>query len=142
MSLADRLAAWNAFLNGSSAILLFSGWMAIRAKRVQLHRRLMGTAFAVSVLFLISYLTRFYLSGAHRYPGGGWLKTLYLSILLTHTTLAATVPVLAIRSIYLALKNRIPAHRKIVRWTLPIWMYVSVTGVVIYFMLYHALGVI
>src|SRR5262249_34361083 len=140
MSLADRLAALNAFLNGTSAILLFLGWRAIRAKRVRRHRRLMVSAFVVSSLFLISYLTRFYLSGAHRYPGAGGIKTLYLSILLTHTALAVTVPVLAIRSIYLAQKNRILAHKKIARITLPIWMYVSVTGVVIYLMLYHALG--
>ena len=97
----------------------------------------MGSAFVVSILFLISYLTRFYLTGAHRYPGSGPMKTLYLSILLTHTVLAVTVPFLATRTIYLAMKNRIASHRKIARFTLPIWMYVSVTGVVIYFMLYH-----
>ena len=135
--LGSSLAALNAFLNGSAGILLFAGWLCVRAKNITWHRRFMASAFVVSIIFLISYLTRFYLSGAHRYPGSGGMKTLYLSILFTHTVLAATVPFLAIRTIYLALKNRISSHRKIAKVTLPIWMYVSVTGVVIYFMLYR-----
>ena len=137
MSFGDNLASLNAVLNGLSAILLFFGWRAVKAKNILRHRAFMGSAFVVSILFLISYLTRFYLTGAHRYPGSGPMKTLYLSILLTHTVLAVTVPFLATRTIYLAMKNRIASHRKIARFTLPIWMYVSVTGVVIYFMLYH-----
>ncbi len=137
MQLGDRLAALNAFLNGLAFVLLTLGWLAIRQKNISRHRKLMGSAFVVSVLFLVSYLTRFYLTGTHRYPGLGFMKTLYLSILFTHTVLAATVPFLAIRSIYLGLKNRIEAHRKIAKLTLPIWMYVSATGVLIYFMLYR-----
>ena len=132
----DRLAAVNATLNATTFLLLMLGFVSIKQRRVERHRRCMGTAFVLSVLFLISYLTRFYLTGAHRYPGTGSLRTLYFSILGTHTILAATVPILAIRTIYLALKGRFAAHRKIARWTLPIWMYVSSTGVVIYFMLY------
>ncbi len=138
MEWGDRLAALNATLNGSAFLLLFFGWQAIRKKNIKVHRALMGSALVVSTLFLISYLTRFYLTGTHRYPGTGFLRTLYLSILATHTLLAATVPVLAIRTVYLAMKKRYAAHVRIARWTLPIWMYVSVTGVVIYFMLYGA----
>lgn len=137
MSLGDRLAALNAILNGSAAVLLFLGWLSVRSGKISRHRAFMGAAFVVSGLFLISYLTRFYLTGTHRYPGTGLMRTLYLSILLTHTVLAATVPFLAIRTIYLAIKNRIAAHRKIAKITWPIWMYVSVTGVLIYFMLYR-----
>jgi putative membrane protein len=139
MKLGDSLAALNAILNGLAFILLFSGWRAIRAKKIQIHRKLMGSAFAISILFLISYLTRLYLTGTHRYPGTGAMRTLYLCILLTHTLLAVTVPFLAGRTIYLALKGRIEKHRKIARITLPIWMYVSATGVVIYLMLYRKL---
>lgn len=131
------LASLNGCLNGLAFLLLFFGWRAIRAEKVALHKKLMGSAFLVSVLFLISYLTRLYLTGTHRYPGTGWARTLYLSILFTHIVLAAAVPFLAIRTIYLALKNRIPSHKKIAKWTLPIWMVVSITGVVIYLMLYH-----
>jgi len=137
MSWGDRLAALNATLNATAAILLFLGWRAVRAGKVARHRAFMGSAFLVSALFLVSYLTRFYLTGTHRYPGTGAMRTLYLSVLLTHTVLAAAVPFLAIRTIYLALKDRVAAHRKIARVTLPVWMYVSVTGVLIYFMLYH-----
>lgn len=137
MSIGEKLAALNASLNGTVFVLLVSGFIAIRAKKISLHRFLMGTAFVISVIFLISYLTRIYLTGTHHYPGSGILKTLYLSILLTHTVLAATVPFLAIRTIYLALQNRLVAHRKIAKITLPIWMYVSSTGVLIYFMLYR-----
>jgi len=140
MNWGNQLAALNAILNGTAFILLLAGWQAIRARKVNLHRKLMGTAFVVSALFLISYLTRFYLTGTHRYPGTGFGRNLYLSILFTHTLLAATVPFLAIRTIYLALKNRLDSHRRLARWTLPIWMYVSATGVLIYFMLYRWSG--
>ncbi len=138
MEWGDRLAALNATLNGTAFVLLLLGWLAIRQKNIQWHRNFMAGALTVSTLFLISYLTRFYFTGTHRYPGTGFLRTLYLSILTTHTLLAAAVPVLAIRTVYLALKKRYAAHVRIARWTLPIWMYVSVTGVVIYFMLYKA----
>lgn len=137
MNIGFFLASLNATLNGTAFLLLLLGYQAIRAKNVPRHKVLMGLAFATSCLFLISYLTRFYLTGTHRYPGDGWMRTLYLAILITHTSLAAIVPFLAIRTIYLAVKNRITAHRRLARWTLPIWMYVSFTGVVIYFMLYH-----
>ncbi len=88
-------------------------------------------------LFLISYLIRYALTGVHRYPGTGWDRTIYLAILGTHTPLAAMVPFLAVRTLYLAIKKRFDSHRKWARVTFPIWLYVSVTGVVIYFMLYR-----
>ncbi len=137
MNWGNTLAGVNATLNGLCFILLFLGWRFIKSKNIRWHRNMMGTAFAVSVIFLISYLTRFYLTGVHRYSGTGLMKQVYLTILLTHTVLAATVPFLAIRTLYLALKNRIEAHKKIAKITLPIWMYVSVTGVIVYLMLYH-----
>jgi len=137
MTFGDKLAALNGMLNGLAFILLCLGFFAIKQKKIAVHRALMGSAFLVSVVFLISYLTRFYLTGVHRYPGSGFLKSLYLTILTTHTLLAATVPFLAARTLYLALKNRISSHRRIAKVTLPIWMYVSATGVLIYFMLYR-----
>lgn len=134
--LGPTLAALNATLNGLSAVFLLTGLIAIKNKRVDIHRRCMVTAFVLSVIFLVSYLTRFYLTGVHRYPGTGWTKTLYLTILSTHTSLAAVTPFLAIRTLYLAARGRFEAHKKIARITWPIWMYVSVTGVVVYGMLY------
>jgi putative membrane protein len=101
---------------------------------------MMGSAFAVSILFLISYLTRVYLTGTHRYPGSGMWKAIYLAVLMSHMLLAAATPPLAIRTVYLAARRRFAAHKKIVRFTLPIWMYVSVTGVVVYVLLYHPPG--
>lgn len=135
--MATFLPHLNAFLNAISAILLTTAWFAIRQKKVARHRACMVSAFGCSILFLISYLIRFYLTGTHRYPGTGWDRTLYLTILLTHMPLAALVPPLAIRSMYLAVKKRFVTHRQWARVTLPIWLYVSVTGVVIYWMLYH-----
>lgn len=137
MNWGNTLAGLNACLNGLAFLLLFIGWRAIRSKNVGVHKKCMGSAFIVSTVFLISYLTRFYLTGVHRYPGTGVAKTIYLSILTSHTFLAALVPFLAIRTIYLALKKRYPQHKKIARITLPIWMYVSLTGVVVYWMLYR-----
>ena len=137
MSVAEALPTVNAFLNGTSAALLFVGWRAIHQKRIALHRFCMQAAFVTSAIFLVCYLTRFYLTGAHHFPGGGWLKILYLSILFSHMVLAvATVP-LVLRTLYLARASRFVEHRKIARFTFPVWMYVSVTGVVVYVMLYH-----
>jgi putative membrane protein len=132
-----RLAAVNAGLNGLAFLLLCAGFAAIRKKRKEAHRSLMLAAFATSVLFLVSYLARFYLTGVHRFPGEGALKTFYLWVLGSHTILAAATPILALRTLYLAAKGRFEAHRKIARVTLPIWMYVSVTGVLVYVLLYH-----
>jgi len=137
LAFADVLPSVNATLNATSAVLLFVGYRAIRAKRIARHRMAMQAAFVTSAVFLVSYLTRFYLTGAHRFPGGGWLKIAYFTILFSHMVLAvATVP-LVLRTLYLARAARFVEHRKIARITFPIWMYVSVTGVIVYVMLYH-----
>ncbi len=136
------LPAVNATLNATAAGLLTTGFVLIRSGRKLAHRRVMLTAFMVSVLFLISYLTYHWYLVAHNegvlhYPHTGAIRSVYLSILFTHTVLAATVPVLAIIALRRALKGKFDRHRAIARWTLPIWLYVSVTGVVVYLMLYQ-----
>jgi putative membrane protein len=138
VELGEALALANACMNGTAAACIVAGWLAIRARHRELHRNLMLAAFAVSSLFLVSYLARVALTGTHHYPGHGPLKAIYLAVLLTHMTLAVATPPLVIRALFLALRNRIAEHRRIVRFTLPIWLYVSVTGVVVYAMLYHA----
>ena len=141
MSFADTLGnilpSVNAALNSTSALLLGAGFYFIKRQRIDAHRRCMMSAFVVSGLFLVCYLTRFALTGTHRFPGTGLAKLLYLSILFSHMALAAVTPVLAIRAIFLARARRIAEHRRLVRYAWPIWMYVSVTGVVVYAMLYH-----
>ena len=131
------LPALNATLNGTSAVLLTTGYVLIRNGRKDAHRAVMLTAFGVSIAFLISYLIYHSQVGSVRYPHEGVLRTIYLTILATHTVLAATVPVLAILTLRRALKGEFQRHRKLARWTLPIWLYVSVTGVVVYLMLYQ-----
>jgi putative membrane protein len=138
--LGSTLAAINACLNGTAALLLAAGWLAIRAGNRRLHGWLMGSALTVSAVFLISYLLRVYVSGTHRYPGSGGWKVFYLAVLGSHMLLAIVTPPLAIRSVYLAVKQRLAEHRRLVKYTLPIWMYVSVTGVVVYVLLYHPPG--
>jgi putative membrane protein len=128
--------ALNALLNATSAVLLGVGFWAIKRRRLELHKRCMLGAFAASTLFLASYLARFYLSGTHRYPGDGWDEALYLVILFSHMLLAAAVVPMILRSIYLGLADRREHHRRIARWTWPLWIYVSVTGIVVYLMLY------
>lgn len=133
--------AVNATLNGTSAVLLATGYGFIRQGRVAAHRAMMISAFTTSVVFLICYLTYHYIvvargEGVVHYPHSGALKSIYLTILFTHTVLAAAVPILAIITLRRALKGNFVRHRAIARWTLPIWLYVSVTGVVVYLMLY------
>lgn len=130
------LPAVNATLNATAAILLTWGYRLIRAGRREAHRRVMLTAFTVSVLFLISYLIYHAQVGSVSFQKTGLIRGVYLTILGTHTVLAATVPFLAVVTLRRGLKNRIDAHRRLARWTLPIWLYVSVTGVVVYLMLY------
>jgi uncharacterized membrane protein YozB (DUF420 family) len=119
-----------------SFVLLCLGYLYIRAGRREAHRRCMLAAFAASVLFLTSYLVYHAQAGSVPYQGTGAVRTFYLTILLTHIVLAAVVPVLALVTLSRALAGRFDRHRKIARWTLPIWLYVSITGVVIYVMLY------
>jgi len=127
----------NATLNALSAVFLLLGYQSIRARRIRRHRALMISAFATSSVFLVSYLAYHAHAGVNRFPGTGLARGLYLSILTSHTLLAAAVPVLAIVTLSFALRRRFRSHRRIARWTWPIWMYVSVTGVVIYWMLYR-----
>lgn len=127
----------NAFLNGTSAVLLVIAYVMIRQQKREAHKKVMISAFATSAIFLISYLTYHFKAGITTFPYEGDLKTLYLTILFTHTVLAVTVPFLAVISMRRGLAGKFPAHKAIARWTLPIWLYVSVTGVVVYLMLYH-----
>jgi protein SCO1/2/putative membrane protein len=131
------LPSVNAVLNATAAVLLIWGYTLIRRRRFAQHRKVMQAAFVVSCLFLVCYLVYHYQVGSVRFPKTGVLKTIYLSILGTHTILAAAVPVLAIITLRRGLSARYDKHRRIARWTLPIWLYVSVTGVVVYLMLYH-----
>ena len=131
------LPALNATLNGTAAVLLTCGWLLIRRRRVAAHRAVMITAFCVSVAFLVSYVVYHAHIGSKHYEGTGLLRPIYYSILLTHTLLAITVPVLAVITLRRGLRRDDVRHRAIARWTLPIWLYVSVTGVVVYAMLYH-----
>lgn len=136
MSVHD-LPALNATLNAISAVLLVIAYRFIRRGERMAHKRTMLAAFTVSVVFLISYLVYHWHVGSVRYPGSGAMRVVYLTILATHTVLAAAVPVLAIITLRRGLKARFDKHRKIAKWTLPIWLYVNVTGVVVYLMLYQ-----
>ena len=131
-----HLPTLNAGLNALAALCLVVGYVFIRRGEQERHRVAMLAAFGCSVLFLVSYLVYHYQVGSVRYPGTGALRTLYLGILLTHTVLAAAVPFLAVITLVRAVRQRFDRHRAIARWTLPIWLYVSITGVVIYLMLY------
>ena len=131
------LATTNAILNGLSAVLLVAGWVAIKRGRVHLHRRAMTGAFLLSAVFLACYLAYHAMVGHVPFAGSGAVRGVYLSILASHVVLAAAVPVLALRMLFLASRGRFDAHRRLGRIALPIWLYVSVTGVVIYVMLYH-----
>lgn len=131
------LPAVNASLNSCAAVLLIWGYTLIRRKRIDAHRRVMIAAFSVSVAFLISYLVYHYEVGSVRFQKTGTIRTVYLTILLTHTVLAAAVPFLAGITLYRGLRGDYAKHRRIARWALPIWLYVSVTGVVVYWMLYQ-----
>jgi putative membrane protein len=127
----------NAMLNGTTAVLLLIGRNFIRHGRMAAHRVVMITAFVLSMLFLTSYLYYHYHVGSVRFQGQGWSRPLYFSILISHTTLAVVIVPMVIITLSRALRERFDRHRAIARWTFPLWMYVSVTGVIVYFMLYH-----
>jgi uncharacterized membrane protein YozB (DUF420 family) len=127
----------NATLNGTSAILLVTAHGMIKRGRMAVHRALMLIAIATSSLFLISYLYYHWHVGSVPFQGHGWSRPVYFSILISHTTLAAAIVPLVIITLSRALRERFDRHRAIARWTYPLWLYVSVTGVVIYFMLYQ-----
>ena len=134
---APLLPTINATLNATAAVLLVWGRLLIRRKQIQQHRKVMTAAFVTSCLFLVCYLVYHAQVGSVRFQHEGAIRTVYLSLLASHTILAATVPVLAIITLRRGLAARYDKHRRIARWTLPIWLYVSVTGVVVYLMLYH-----
>jgi uncharacterized membrane protein YozB (DUF420 family) len=136
MSLSD-LPAVNASLNGLSAVFLMAGFYFIRRKNVPAHHKCMLAAVTCSVLFLICYLTYHLQMGTTRFLKPAWFRPIYLTLLTTHTILAATIVPLIIITLNRALRQRFDKHRKIARWTWPLWMYVSVTGVIIYWLLYH-----
>ncbi|MEP7008916.1 MAG: DUF420 domain-containing protein [Acidobacteriota bacterium] len=131
------LPALNAILNSLSTVLLITGWFLIRNRKVAAHRAVMITALVTSSLFLTSYLIYHAQVGSVPFQGRGPIRTLYFAILITHTILAATVPFLAGITVWRAYKKRFDRHRAIARWTLPIWLYVSATGVIVYLMLYQ-----
>jgi uncharacterized membrane protein YozB (DUF420 family) len=136
----EDLPSVNAALNGTSAVLLMAGYAAIRQRKIGVHKTCMLTALAVSTAFLASYLYyHFVVRGGKPTPftGEGAARVVYFTVLLSHTVLAATVAPLAIITAYLGLRERINKHRRLARWTLPIWLYVSITGVVVYWMLYQ-----
>jgi uncharacterized membrane protein YozB (DUF420 family) len=133
----SMLPAVNAVLNATSAVLIACGVSLIRRRHRQAHRRVMLAAIVTSALFLISYLVYHAHVGSVHFPGQGWSRPAYFAILLSHTLLAAAVVPLVIVTVVRALRGRFARHRQIARWTYPVWMYVSVTGVIIYLMLYH-----
>ena len=138
----DTLARLNACLNMLSFVLLTTGFVFIKKKRIPAHRTCMQLAFLTSTVFLVSYVTRFALTGAHHLAAGGWVKVAYLCLLFGHMALAvATVP-LALRTLFLARKARFADHRRIARVTFPIWAIVSITGVIVYALLYHVSGTV
>lgn len=135
--LVATLPALNAALNATSAVLLVAGYLFIRRRKVTQHKLCMLSAFGVSCVFLVSYLTLRYYAGMTRFTGQGWIRPVYFSILTSHTILAAAIVPLALVTLSRAFRGRLDRHVRIARWTLPLWLYVSVTGVLVYWILYH-----
>jgi uncharacterized membrane protein YozB (DUF420 family) len=133
----SSLPGLNAVLNSASALLLLSGYVFIRRGRVAAHRRCMLAALGTSVLFLISYLVYHYHVGSVAFTGQGWIRRVYFTILISHTSLAVAIVPLVLITVSRALRSRFDRHKRIARWTLPLWFYVSVTGVIVYWMLYR-----
>ena len=134
------LSTWpllNACLNGTSALLIGSGFIAIRRRRIAVHKACMLAACATSVLFLVSYLLYHYQVGSTAFTGQGAVRVVYFAVLISHTILAVVIVPLVVMTVYRAWREQWPRHRRLARWTLPLWLYVSVTGVVIYVMLYQ-----
>jgi len=127
----------NACLNATSAALLTGGWLFIRRRRVTAHKTSMVSALVVSTLFLVSYVTYHSLAGSRPFGGQGWIRLVYFPLLVSHIALAAVIVPLALTTVYHALQESFARHVRIARWTLPLWLYVSVTGVLVYWMLYR-----
>jgi putative membrane protein len=134
----DVLASVNAALNGGSAIGLLLGYFAIKQRRVDLHRLCMSTSFVLSSVFLVTYLVHHARVGSVKFQGTGFVRTAYFGLLVPHVILAAAIVPLALTTLYRGLTRDIPRHRAIARRTLPLWLYVSTSGVLLYFMLYHS----
>jgi uncharacterized membrane protein YozB (DUF420 family) len=135
--LLSQLPSLNAALNALSAVLLVGGYLFIKSRNINAHKRCMLAAFTSSILFLASYLFYHYQVGSVPFKGQGGIRVVYFTVLLTHTVLATVVVPLALVTLFRAFRERFDAHRRIARWTLPIWLYVSVTGVIVYAMLYQ-----
>jgi putative membrane protein len=131
------LATVNAVLNATAAVLIGAGFYFIRHKNIEAHKRCMIGAMVISALFLTSYLYYHYHVGNVRFTKPGWIRGVYFPLLATHTALAAVVLPMVLRTAFLAAKKRFGSHVRIARWTFPIWMYVSITGVLVYWLLYH-----
>ncbi len=127
----------NALLNSVSALLLLAGYLFVRRRRMDAHRRCMLAALGSSALFLVSYLIYHFSVGSVRFQGQGWTRPVYFAVLVSHTVLATAIVPLVLVTVTRALRRRFDRHRAIARWTLPLWLYVSVTGVVVYWMLYR-----
>jgi putative membrane protein len=134
----SALPAFNAFLNGASALLLALGYAFVRAGRIRAHRACMVGAFGVSALFLVSYVAYHYSFGSRPFAGHGWIRWIYFPLLISHIVLAAAIVPLALITIYRALRGEFARHRRLARWTFPVWLYVSVTGVMVYWLLYRS----
>ena len=133
----ESLPLLNAVLNGIATVLLVAGYALIRRRHIQAHRAAMIAAFATSVLFLTSYLVYHAHVGSRPFPGRGGIRTVYFTILISHIVLAAVIPPLAALTLWWGVRGRFDRHVVIARWTLPLWLYVSVTGIVVYWMLYQ-----
>jgi uncharacterized membrane protein YozB (DUF420 family) len=136
-SLLAALPTVNAILNGTSAVLLCTGYLFIRRRRITAHKICMLSAFITSTVFLVSYLTLRYFAGFTAFHGQGWIRPVYFTILVSHTVLAACILPLVLMTLYRAWREQFTKHRWIARWTLPLWFYVSVTGVIVYLLLYQ-----
>jgi uncharacterized membrane protein YozB (DUF420 family) len=136
MKISD-LATVNAVLNGTAAVLIGSGFYFIKQKNIRAHKACMVAAVIVSSLFLTSYLIYHYNVRLVRFTKQGWIRDIYYPLLLTHTVLAVVTLPMVLRTLFLAVKGRFQKHVRIARWTFPVWMYVSITGVIVYLMLYH-----
>lgn len=136
----ENLPTLNALLNSTSAVLLLIGYGFIRRKQIAAHRACMLSALVTSVLFFISYLTYHAQVGATKFLGEGIIRPVYFTLLTSHTLLAIAIVPMALITLSRALRGRFDRHRRIARWTFPVWLYVSVTGVLIYLMLYHWFG--
>jgi uncharacterized membrane protein YozB (DUF420 family) len=132
--------ALNATLNGASAVLIVTGHSLIKRKKIALHRALMISAVATSTLFLASYLYYHAHVGSVRFPGQGWMRPVYFTLLISHTVLAAAVVPLVLLALIAGLRGRFEQHRRVARWAFPVWLYVSVTGVMVYVILYRIYG--